>query len=155
MKVSPKADRVEIVILSFVIASMVALMLTSRVVAAELPPRTGERINLLTTPPTTMPANQPFWLGHGWCTQDTDEDPILLALNPDSRVEFTIDGTPVTTATDVEFGGTTALGAPCVVLKTNYYNARFGLDAGTHTFTGCWYLLGELQFCRAAEIQFE
>jgi hypothetical protein len=39
-------------------------------------------------------------------------------------------------------------------LKVNYYNAREGLPAGQHTIVGCWYLQGELQFCREVEISF-
>jgi hypothetical protein len=154
MRQSERFSLVGLSMLVLVLATALTVSLVGQVGAVELPPRTGERINLF-VPPATMPANMAFWFGHGWCTEETDEDPILVALDPESRVEFTIDGVPVVTATDIEFDGTTELGDPCVVEKINYHNARFGLPDGLHAVSGCWFLLGELQFCREAEITFE
>jgi hypothetical protein len=42
----------------------------------------------------------------------------------------------------------------CVARKINYHNFRFGLPAGDHTLTGCWYWVGDLQFCEEATISF-
>ena len=122
-------------------------------VAANATPRTGDRINLF-DPPATMAADQPFWVGHGWCSTLEDEDPLLPIVNPSTRVELAVDGTPITTATDVTLGVAFPDPEACVALKINYHNFRGGLAAGEHTLSGCWYLLGELQFCNEATVTF-
>jgi hypothetical protein len=137
-----------------VLGWLMVLAVAFPVRAEQLPPRTGERLNLF-APPATMAADATFWLGHGWCTQETDEDPLLLALNPGTRVDFYIDGDLLTAGTDVEIGTFTELGQACVAQKISYVNFRFGLPVGNHLVEGCWLLLGELQFCRRAEVLFE
>lgn len=141
--------------LRFALVLSSALLLVSIApVAAGSQPRTGDQISLF-APPTTAAANQPFWVGHGWCSTSDDQDPLKLIVNPSSRVDLAVDGQAVATGTDLSFDVSFPDGVTCIALKINYHNFRPGLPAGSHTLTGCWYLLGELQFCREATIDFE
>ena len=64
-----------------VVASFVVLLVAIAPVAAGGPPRTGEQINLF-DPPVTVAANQPIWIGHGWCSTADDEDPLRSVVSP-------------------------------------------------------------------------
>ena len=138
---------------ALVLSSMLLLVAVAPV-TANGQPRTGDQINLF-DPPVSAPANEPFWVGHGWCSTTDDQDPLKSILNPSSRVELAVDGQPVATGTDLSFNVSFPDGVTCIVHKINYRNFRNGLPAGSHTLTGCWYLLGELQFCQEATVVFE
>jgi hypothetical protein len=135
------------------VVSVIALA-ASQPVAAKNIPRTGDRIDLFAAP-LSMPADEPFWVGHGWCTTADDADPVRAVLDPTSRFELAVDGQAVATGTDLSFDVSFPDGVTCIGLKTNYHNFRSGLPAGSHTITGCWFLVGELQFCEEAVIGFE
>jgi hypothetical protein len=137
-----------------IVASFVVLLVAIAPVSAGGPPRTGYQIDLF-NPPATAPANEPFWVGHGWCSTADDEDPLRSVLSPSTRVTFTLDGQTLVTGTDVSFNVSFDDGVTCVAYKINYHNFASGLPAGSHTITGCWYLLGDLWFCREATIEFE
>ena len=134
--------------------SLVLLLVVIAPVAAGRPPRTGDQINLF-DPPSSFPASEPFWVGHGWCSTADDEDPLRSIVSPSTAVKFTVDGQPVVTGTDLSRNVSFDDGVTCIAFKVNYHNFAKGLAAGSHTITGCWYLLGELQFCLDATIQFE
>jgi hypothetical protein len=132
---------------SLVVACAISLLAALPASAARIP-RTGDRINLL-DPPESAVAGQPFWVGQGFCSTTDDEDAFASTVNPSTRVTIAVDGMQVSTGTDVSIGV-----GECVVRKFDYHNFRFGLPAGVHTFKGCWYWLGALQFCEQASIAF-
>jgi hypothetical protein len=138
---------------ALIVSGMLALAVAMPVAAKDIP-RTGDQLNLF-DPPTTMAANEPFWVGHGWCSTADDADPMRSILDPTSQIVFTADGAVVATGTDVSFDVSFPDGVTCITLKINYHNFRVGLPIGSHTIAGCWYLLGELQFCREAAVAFE
>ena len=138
---------------AMIVSWMLALAVAMPVAAKDIP-RTGDQLNLF-DPPATMAANEPFWVGHGWCSTSDDADPVRSILDPTSRIAFTVDGAAVSTGTDVSFDVSFPDGVTCITLKISYHNFRAGLPVGTHTIEGCWYLLGELQFCNEATVAFQ
>jgi hypothetical protein len=113
-------------------------------------PRTGERLNfgcaIVGAPctDTSLPANEPFFVAHGYNIVDITKRELL---DPEQRFELTVDGTRVQGAIDLDLVAE-------VPTKWYVFNFGFGLT-GTHTFTACWYTAdGELDLCGTRVVHF-
>jgi hypothetical protein len=108
-------------------------------------PTTGTRIALL-APPSTFPANTPFYVTQGF-TCEAGKEACLSGL---THFDLYVDGQPLPSATDLTFGDQGTL-----LSKFNLTNFPSGLPAGTHVFRGELYYLGTLVLTQTATIDFD
>jgi hypothetical protein len=130
------------------VAAVVAVSATSA--AAGNVPRTGERLSfgcaIVGVPCTdeSLPANEPFFVAHGYNIVDITKGELL---DPQQRFELNLDGQRLQGAIDLDLFAE-------VPTKWYVFNFRFGMT-GTHTFTACWYTAGgELDFCGTRVVHF-
>lgn len=113
-------------------------------------PRTGERLSfscaIIGAPctETSLPANEPFFVAHGFNIVDSTKSELL---DPQHRFELAVDGERVQGVVDLDL-------AAEVPTKWYVFNLRPGMT-GTHTFTACWYQAdGSLDFCGTRVVHF-
>jgi hypothetical protein len=113
-------------------------------------PRTGERLSftcaIIGVPcaETSLPANEPFFVAHGFNIIDITREELL---DPDLRFELSVDGEPRQGVLDLDLVAE-------VPGKSHVFNFRSGLT-GTHTITACWYGAdGSLLFCGTRVVHF-
>jgi hypothetical protein len=107
-------------------------------------PTTGTRIGLL-APPLTFAANASFYVTQGFTCEASKTD----CLSGLTHFDLYVDGQQVPSATDLTFGADGTL-----VSKFDLTNFPAGLPAGTHTFVGEWYYLGEPVLTQTVTIDF-
>lgn len=107
-------------------------------------PTTGTRIPLL-APPSTFPANTPFYITQGF----TCEAGKVACLNGLTQFILTVGGQQQPSMTDLTFGPDGTL-----LSKFDLTNFRDGLPTGEHTFHGDWYYLGQLVATQTVTITF-
>ena len=116
-----------------IVLSVVLLLLTMVAAvpasAAEAP--VGTRVNIVAGTPTTLDADTPFYILHGWGVQ-----PNLVQAIGATDFRLDVDGV------DQGRGSlqNTGVGVAGAVVKLHLYNFHDGLPAGTYTFTGHWFL---------------
>ena len=94
---------------------------------------------------SNYPAGDPFFIRHGFITNGTEED-LHVLLDPQTRFELTVDGRPVPAALALDVNSD----PPSKLYVSNF---GFGMT-GVHTFVGCWYAEGALQYCGTRTITF-
>lgn len=102
--------------------------------------------NCVTSPcASTFPANEPFFIRHGFVS-DTTRDESAWLLSPRSRFELTVDGQRAPSLVDLDWTSE----QPAKFYVSNF---RHGMT-GVHTFVGCWYAEGTLQYCGTRTVTF-
>ena len=131
-----------------VLAAAVAAVAVGSASAAAIP-TTGAQVtlgNCVASPcVSTYPAGEPFFIRHGFVGDGTDED-LRILLDPQTRFELTVDGQPAPAILALDPNGD----PPSKRYITNF---RFGMT-GVHTFVGCWYAQGAVQFCGTRTVTF-
>jgi hypothetical protein len=107
-------------------------------------PTTGTRIGLL-APPSTFPADTPFYVTQGFTCEASKTD----CLSGLTHFDLYVDGQQLPSATDLTFGSDGTL-----LSKFNLTNFPSGLSAGPHVFRGEWYYLGQLVLTQTVTIDF-
>jgi hypothetical protein len=128
------------------VLSVIAAVLTLTVAlpaSANDVPRVGTDINLMPglIGPTTLAANTPFHVAHGWgCDQQAAADVASGAcLDPQTTFVLFIDGVKQPAITDLEVSS-----EGIVTAKIMVSNYPAGLPAGTYLFEGQWWFDGAL-----------
>jgi hypothetical protein len=132
-------------------ASLLLMTIVAGTASAAAPSVT--RINLFDPPPGAMPAGTPFHLSHGYCTDLLEEVPLLM--RPNTRVDFTVDGSRVKSSPQTFTDPSGGLEHGCIKVKNSVAEFPAGLTAGVHVIEGCWYWAGELDFCLSQAVVFE
>jgi len=103
--------------------------------------RTGTRLSLFAGASQTLPAQQPFYLQHGWGLvpqkklSDSPGDPQAVAVGA-YLFTLAVDGVPV--QADFIDRSTTSIDPYALVLERSWvFDFPTGMT-GTHTFTGTW-----------------
>jgi hypothetical protein len=110
-------------------------------------PTTGQRIDTL-HPPTTYPANTPFYVEQGFgCYLNESE----TCANAGTEFVLWVHGVQQPSQKDVD---TFDLNGVTILHVSYLTNFPQGLGAGTHTFTGIWYLNGSFFDEHTASVTF-
>jgi hypothetical protein len=132
--------------LVLLLATVGALLVAAAPATANSKPTTGSRIGLY-VPPTTFPANTPFYVKHGFACDIGDARCISTQINGTSNFALYVDGVLQPSSVDVDAGG----GG---ISKWNLTNFPSGLPAGDHTFVGIWSIRGVVSQTLSATITF-
>lgn len=130
----------------FLVICMAAVLVAASPVAANSTPTTGTRINLF-DPPTTFPANTPFYIEHGSACEAAAGDTAADCMNAATHFDLYLDGTLQPSKVDIE-------NSPEGWIKLNLTNYPDGLTAGRHTFVGVWIENGSPYNVLSARINF-
>jgi len=109
-------------------------------------PTTGDRILVgipcsITSCVSTYPANQPFFIEHGFVNEAKD-----VLVDSGTRYELSVDGEAVASALELDLNAAEPS-------KFNLTNFRFGMT-GVHVFVGCFYYEGALVTCAQRTVTF-
>jgi hypothetical protein len=112
-------------------------------------PTTGSRISIF-NPPTTYPANTPFYVVHGIaCFTNSD---VNVCTNAGTQFVLYVDGVLQPSQRDIN-EGVSEDGTPFLAVG-NLTNFPEGLPVGTHTLTGVFYVSGSFLGEHSATITF-
>jgi len=106
-----------------------ALLVAASPVSANNKPTTGDRINLLSSPPATFVAGAPFYIEHGFGCDTTTGDKVSDCMNAKTHFDLSLDGVAQRSTVDID-------NSPTLYVKRNLTNYPTGLSAGPHTFVG-------------------
>jgi hypothetical protein len=135
--------------LPMVLASALLVSAGVGIASANSVPHPELRINLF-VPPATMPADTPFWIGHGFSIAP-DELPADSVPGA-ATFELYVDGSAVSLRKDVEYAGGNSVDSVAFIW---YRNFDQGLPAGEHRFEGRWYVDGAIFLELGADVLFE
>jgi hypothetical protein len=121
-----------------------AMLVVAAPASASSKPTTGTRIGLF-APPTTFPANTPFYVKHGFACDFSEADcPQAMA---GGLFTLYVDGVPQPSTLEVDAGS----GG---VTKWWITNVTNGLPAGDHTLVGVWTVKGAVVLTVPVTIMF-
>ena len=115
--------------LLILVACMLLVGMAAPAMAAQEP--VGERFNLFAGEPDTYPADEPFFVIHGWGV-------IPSVDNPPGHFNFTLDVDGVDLGAGKLINGGVA-GPDGALTRLFLYNFDDGMPAGEYTFTGHWW----------------
>jgi hypothetical protein len=120
--------------LALLLSLAAATLVVTAPATANNKPTTGERINLF-APPTTFPANTPFYVEHGYICDRNDIGCIQTQISALSSFSLYVNGVLQPSTVDVDLAGGS-------IEKRYLTNFPAGLPAGTYTFDGVFDLNG-------------
>ena len=128
----------------FLVLTALVAGLVVPLAAQASPTEVGPRIALFGAP-ASFPAETPFHVTQGF----TCELGKAACLSGFTHFDLSVDGQPMSSATDLVFGDDGTL-----LAKLDLTNFRDGLPAGTHTLSAQWYYLGALEQTQTVVIDF-